>query len=112
MRAAQEGLRNVERHAGAMEVVVTLAFEQGTPVAVDGVRGEVVVAPEDLSALANNVTVARILDAARESARTGRTVQLGRSAAHDGGISVFEQVTSCATNRRSAALEVEIGSNN
>ncbi len=41
------------------------------------VRGEVVVAPEDLSALANNVTVARILDAARESARTGRTVQLG-----------------------------------
>lgn len=27
VRAAQEGLRNVERHAGAMEVVVTLAFE-------------------------------------------------------------------------------------
>lgn len=26
-RAAQEGLRNVERHAGALEVVVTLAFE-------------------------------------------------------------------------------------
>jgi predicted dehydrogenase len=41
------------------------------------VRGEVVVAPADLSALANNVTVARILDAARESARTGRTVRLG-----------------------------------
>jgi predicted dehydrogenase len=30
----------------------------------------------DLPALANNVTVARILDAARESARTGRTVRL------------------------------------
>lgn len=27
VRAAQEGLRNVERHAGALEVVVTLAFE-------------------------------------------------------------------------------------
>ena len=40
------------------------------------VRGEVVVAPSDPSALANNVTVARILDAARESARTGRTVRL------------------------------------
>ncbi len=41
------------------------------------VRGEVRVEPTDLSALANNVTVARILDAARESARTGRTVRLG-----------------------------------
>jgi predicted dehydrogenase len=40
------------------------------------VRGEVKVAPSDPSALANNVTVARILDAARESARTGRTVRL------------------------------------
>ena len=40
------------------------------------VRGEVVVAPADPSALANNVTVARILGAARESARTGRTVRL------------------------------------
>jgi predicted dehydrogenase len=40
------------------------------------VRGEVTVAPADPSALANNVTVARILDAARESARAGRTVRL------------------------------------
>jgi predicted dehydrogenase len=40
------------------------------------VRGDVRVEPTDLSALANNVTVARILDAARESARTGRTVPL------------------------------------
>jgi predicted dehydrogenase len=40
------------------------------------VRGAVRVEPTDLSALANNVTVARILDAARESARTGRTVRL------------------------------------
>jgi len=43
------------------------------------VRGEVMVAPADPSALANNVTVARILDAARESARTGRTVRLEAS---------------------------------
>ena len=40
------------------------------------VRGSIAVEPADLSALANNVTVARILDAARESARTGRTVRL------------------------------------
>jgi predicted dehydrogenase len=40
------------------------------------VRGEVVVAPTDPSALANNVTVARILDAARGSAGMGRTVRL------------------------------------
>jgi predicted dehydrogenase len=42
---------------------------------VRGLRVE----PTDLSALANNVTVARILDAARESARTGRTVRLAPS---------------------------------
>jgi predicted dehydrogenase len=41
------------------------------------VRGTLVLAPDDLPALPNNVTVARILDAARESARTGRTVTLG-----------------------------------
>lgn len=40
------------------------------------VRGEVQVADTDLSSLKNNVTVVRILDAARESARTGRTVVL------------------------------------
>ena len=40
------------------------------------VRGEVQVADTDLSSLENNVTVVRILDAARESARTGRTVVL------------------------------------
>jgi predicted dehydrogenase len=40
------------------------------------VRGEIAVGPADLSALGTNVTVARILDAARESARTGRLVRL------------------------------------
>jgi predicted dehydrogenase len=40
------------------------------------VRSSLTVEPAELSALANNVTVARILDAARESARTGRTVRL------------------------------------
>lgn len=40
------------------------------------VRGTVEVAPADLSALANNVTVVRILDAARRSAATGQTVRL------------------------------------
>ncbi|HEX8386443.1 MAG TPA: Gfo/Idh/MocA family oxidoreductase [Rubricoccaceae bacterium] len=40
------------------------------------VRGAVEVAPADPSALDNNVTVVRILDAAREAAATGRTVHL------------------------------------
>jgi len=40
------------------------------------VRGTIAVAPADPSALENNVTVARILGAARESARTGRVVRL------------------------------------
>lgn len=41
------------------------------------VRGSITLDDADLSALPNNVTVVRILDAAKESARTGRTVRLG-----------------------------------
>ena len=40
------------------------------------VRGEVTVDKNDLSGLENNLSVVRILDAARESARTGKTVRL------------------------------------
>jgi predicted dehydrogenase len=40
------------------------------------VRGEIAVAPGDLSSLENNVTVMRILDAARLSAKTGQTVRM------------------------------------
>jgi predicted dehydrogenase len=40
------------------------------------VRGTVQPSDIDLSSLANNVTVVRILDAARESAKSGRTVRL------------------------------------
>lgn len=40
------------------------------------VRGEVVVADTDLSALANNLMVVRILDAARTAAKQGKTVTL------------------------------------
>lgn len=39
------------------------------------VRGEIKMAPHDLSALENNMMVTRILDAARESAATGKRVQ-------------------------------------
>ena len=42
------------------------------------VRGEVIVADTDLSSLANNVMVVRILDAARRSAATGRTVRFAQ----------------------------------
>ena len=40
------------------------------------VRGDIEVQPHDLSSLDNNITVTRILDAARESARTGTRVVL------------------------------------
>ena len=40
------------------------------------VSGEIVPEPNDLSSLSNNLMVTRILDAARESARTGRRVVL------------------------------------
>lgn len=40
------------------------------------VRGEIKLEPGDLSSLENNVTVMKILDAARESARTGTTIKL------------------------------------
>jgi predicted dehydrogenase len=41
------------------------------------VRGEIVPAPDDLSSLEVNLVVMEILDAALESARTGRRVDLG-----------------------------------
>ena len=40
------------------------------------VRGEITVAPTDLSALENNLTVVEILDAAKRSAQTGERVML------------------------------------
>ena len=42
------------------------------------IRGELTVQPGDLSSLENNLIATEILDAARESARTGRSVRLGQ----------------------------------
>lgn len=42
------------------------------------VRGTVQVPDDDLSGLSNNLAVVQILDAARESARTGQTVQISK----------------------------------
>lgn len=42
------------------------------------IRGEITVAPGDLSSLENNLITVEILDAARESARTGKTVTLSQ----------------------------------
>jgi predicted dehydrogenase len=41
------------------------------------VRGEVTLPPFDLSGLENNLIVMEILEAAKESAKTGKTVRLG-----------------------------------
>jgi predicted dehydrogenase len=40
------------------------------------IRGDIIVSPTDLSSLENNLIVVEILDAARESARTGKVVHL------------------------------------
>ena len=40
------------------------------------VRGELKISDKDRSSLANNLTVVRILDAARRSAQTRRTISL------------------------------------
>jgi predicted dehydrogenase len=42
------------------------------------VRGEITVAPDDLSALENNLTVVDILDAAKESSRTKKAVKFNK----------------------------------
>jgi predicted dehydrogenase len=59
-------------------VPAALAPDHADPIAYlrAVVRGWVRPAPADLSALPNNLTVMRILEAARVSARTGRTVRL------------------------------------
>ncbi len=46
------------------------------------VRGEITVAENDLSSLSNNVMVMKILDAAKQSAATGKTVQLEARSSH------------------------------
>ena len=42
------------------------------------IRGDITVQPSDLSSLENNVIVVEILDAARESAKTGQSVRMTR----------------------------------
>ncbi len=39
------------------------------------IRGKIIMTDDDLYSLENNVMVVRILDAARESAKTGKTVE-------------------------------------
>ena len=45
---------------------------------VSAIRGDIMVAPGDLSSLENNLITVEILDAARESAKSGQTVTLPR----------------------------------
>ena len=72
VRVAQEGLRNVERHAGALEVILTLAFED------DGV--ELVIQDDGVGAspgeAGNGLGLAMIRE---EVARLGGEARLARS---------------------------------
>lgn len=44
----------------------------------DAIKGEIIVEPSDLSSLETNITVVEILEAARESSRSGKKVVLPR----------------------------------
>lgn len=52
---------------------------------VDVIRGKIKIPKNGPYSLENNLTVVRILDAARQSAKTGRTVLLGKSAGNTPG---------------------------
>jgi predicted dehydrogenase len=75
--------RTVRRRKAGEERESALALER-RPAPLDDpfayfsgvVRGEIKMGPADLSSLANNMTVMRILDAATRSAATGKTVKL------------------------------------
>lgn len=74
-------VRMAEGYDGYDEEITTLAerdypFNDPFAFLVGVVRGSIKLAPEDLTALENNMTVVEILDAARKSAKTGKTVKL------------------------------------
>ena len=74
-------VRMAEGYDGYAEEAVTLdprpaPYDDPFAFLAAVVRGEITVEPNDLSALENNLTVVNILDAARRSAATGRTVTL------------------------------------
>ncbi len=74
-------VRMAEGYDGYEEESMTLEnrpapFDDPFAYFVAVIRGNIEVAPTDLSALENNLTVMDILDAARRSAESGRTVEL------------------------------------
>ncbi|MDF0715064.1 Gfo/Idh/MocA family oxidoreductase [Muricauda sp. 334s03] len=74
-------VRIAEGYDGYEEEITTLEerpYPHNDPFSllVAVVRGSIKLNPEDLTALENNLTVVEILDAARKSAKTGKTVKL------------------------------------
>ncbi len=74
-------VRMAEGYDGYEEEILTLeerSYPYNDPFAllVAVVRGSIQLNPDDLTALENNMTVVEILDAARKSAKTGKTVKL------------------------------------
>ncbi|SDQ09765.1 Gfo/Idh/MocA family protein [Flagellimonas zhangzhouensis] len=74
-------VRMAEGYDGYDEEITTLeerTYPYNDPFAllVGVVRGSIQLNPEDLTALENNMTVVEILDAARKSAKTGKTIKL------------------------------------
>lgn len=66
------------RYPGSQSILEPLEYPLNDPFTYFAavVRGNITLKDTDLSSLANNITVMKILDAARESASTGRTVYL------------------------------------
>jgi predicted dehydrogenase len=77
-------LRNKEHDpAQAMQVTTADIPVYQDPIAyfADVIRGKITVPKNGLYSLENNVTVVHILDAARQSSKTGKTVYLNDKAA-------------------------------
>jgi predicted dehydrogenase len=69
----RQGSTVTTRQVTAQDISV---YEDPFQYFVDVIHGKIKVAPDGLYALPNNITVVKILEAAKESARTGKTVKL------------------------------------
>lgn len=72
-RVLRQGNTVTNRTVTAQDIPV---YEDPFKYLADVIHGKIKVTPDGLYALPNNLTVVRILEAAKESARTGKTVKL------------------------------------
>lgn len=80
MKALDANTVNFREHGKEAETEKSLSLPYGLNdpfhYFTEAIRGNIKVSPEDLSSLENNLIVVEILDAARQSARTGQVIKL------------------------------------